>query len=294
MPDAISILKDKKLDIIRLKEFQQKPAPFTPGEPLFWDDPHISGQMLATHLDPDTDLASRKPETIDKSVGWLMGALGLEQGDKLLDLGCGPGLYANRFAQLGIEVTGVDYSKRSIEYARSYAEMMGLEITYRYENYLDLEDQGLYDAAVLIFGDYCVLDPAGRRKLLHNIYRALRPRGRFAMDVSSLNLSGHQTEKDSWYAADAGFWRPTPHLVLENGFKYPDKMIYLDQYIVIDENGRMTVYRNWFQDFDQAMIVDELEAAGFDVLSVWSDLTGTPYQEESEWIGVVAGKISIP
>ncbi len=290
MPDAISILKDHELDFTKLMEYQVKPAPFASGEPLFWDDPHISGQMLATHLDPDTDLASRKPETIDRSVGWMMTALDLKPGDKLLDLGCGPGLYANRFAQLGIDVTGVDYSKRSIEYARSYAEMVGLEITYRYEDYLDLADEALYDAAVLIFGDYCVLDPEGRQQLLRNIHRALKLGGKFVMDVSSVHLEDHQEEKSSWYAAKAGFWRPTPHLVLETGFKYPEEMIYLDQYIVIDEDGTTAVYRNWFQDFDRELIVAELESSGFDVLSLWSDLTGTPYQEGSEWIGLVARK----
>ena len=293
MTEKNSVLNSKdELDIQVLSELQTRPVPFTPGEPLFWDDPHISGQMLATHLDPDTDLASRKPETIDKSVGWIMGTLDLEPGDMLLDLGCGPGLYANRFAQLGIDVTGVDYSKRSIAYARDYADMMGLEITYRYENYLDLKDEALYDAVVLIFGDYCVLDPEGRRQLLGNIHRALKPGGVFVMDVTSVHLPSHQEDKCSWYAAEAGFWRPNPHLVLENGFKYPEEMIFLDQYIVIDEDGEVTIYRNWFQDFDYDLIVDELRKNSFDVLSLWSDLTGTPFREDSEWIGVVAQKRS--
>jgi len=280
-----------RLDLHIFQELQRKPVPFTPGELLFWDDPHISGQMLATHLDPNTNLASRKPDTIDKSVAWMMAELDLQAGDHLLDLGCGPGLYANRFAQLGVRVTGVDYSMRSIKYARNYAEMLGLDINYRYQNYLDLEDGGLYDAAVLIFGDYCVLIPEERQKLLANVHRALKPGGSFVLDVSTPHLADHQGEKCSWYAADAGFWRSTPHLVLENGFEYPEEKIYLDQYIVIEEgDGGLMVYRNWFQDFDREMIVEELREGGFEVLSVWNDLTGTPYEESSEWVGVVAKK----
>ena len=75
----------------QLIALQERPAPFTPGEPLFWDDPHISAQMLEFHLNPEVEAASRKPETIDRSVQWLIAALGLEPGDTLLDLGCGPG-----------------------------------------------------------------------------------------------------------------------------------------------------------------------------------------------------------
>ncbi|MDF1521065.1 MAG: class I SAM-dependent methyltransferase [Brevefilum sp.] len=282
------IISPGQLDLSRLKSLQRKPAPFTPGEPLFWDDPHISGQMLAVHLDPDTDLASRKPETIDKSVAWMMTELGLQAGDHLLDLGCGPGLYANRFAQLGVRVTGVDYSRRSIEYARNYAKMLDLDIIYRYQNYLDLEDEVLYDAAVLIFGDYCVLKLAERQKLLAKVHRALKPGGFFVLDVSTPHLADHQGEKSSWYASEAGFWRSTQHLMLENGFAYPDEMIYLDQYIVIEGDGSLTAYRNWFQDFDREMIVSELENAGFHVQSLWGELTGEPYEESSEWVGVVA------
>ncbi|NTU54630.1 MAG: hypothetical protein HGA79_00090 [Anaerolineales bacterium] len=47
--------------ISQLIELQQKPEPFTPGEPLFWDDPHISKQMLDVHLNPNIEAASRKP-----------------------------------------------------------------------------------------------------------------------------------------------------------------------------------------------------------------------------------------
>lgn len=52
--------------IAQLIELQHKPEPFTPGEPLFWDDPHISSQMLQYHMDPKTEAASRRPETIDR------------------------------------------------------------------------------------------------------------------------------------------------------------------------------------------------------------------------------------
>ena len=56
------------MNIEIIKQLQEKPEPFTPGEPLFWDDPHISAQMLKWHLNPENDVASRRPVTIQKSV----------------------------------------------------------------------------------------------------------------------------------------------------------------------------------------------------------------------------------
>ena len=277
--------------IPQLIPFQQKPAPFTPGEPLFWNDPHISSQMLAVHLDPNIEAASRKAETIDRSVRWLIETLGLQTGASLLDLGCGPGLYASRFAQAGFHVTGVDYSRRSTEYATKYASEHALNITYRYQNYLELQDENRYDAAFLIYGDFCPLNPEQRARLLQNIQRALKPGGKFALDVTTREHRKRYGNKNSWYAAESGFWKPGPHLVLEEGFDYPEQALWLDQYTVIEADGKLSVYRNWFQDYTPETIMEELSQGGFTVEGFWGDLTGAPYSPASEWIGLVVHRI---
>ncbi len=278
-----------KIDAIL--QLQEKPAPFTPGETLFWDDPHISAQMLAAHLNPNNDQASRRPEIISQSVDWLMAALALQPGDAVLDLGCGPGLYAVCLAERGLHVTGVDYSRRSIQYAQQYAREHHLAITYRYQDYLKLADQGKFQAALLIYGDLCPLAPEQRRQLLQNIYRALQPGGHFVLDVTTRNHRRKHGNRNGWYAVKKGFWKPGPHLVLEEGFDYPEEAIYLDQSIVIEESGKISVYRNWFQDYDRDSITRELEEAGFAVQSAWSNLWGTPYADDTDWIGLVTRKV---
>ncbi|MCJ7433897.1 MAG: class I SAM-dependent methyltransferase [Anaerolineales bacterium] len=277
------------LDLIL--QLQQKPEPFTLGEPLFWDDPHISTQMLKAHLNPDNDLASRRPEIIQRSVDWLVSSLRLRSGDAVLDLGCGPGLYAARLAEKGLWVTGVDYSRRSIDHATQYAAEHQLDICYRHQDYLALEDENLYNAAFLIYGDYCPLSPAQRKVLLGNVHRALKPGGYFVLDVTTRTHRKKHGNRNKWYAVEKGFWKQGPHLVLEEGFDYPEKSIFLDQTIVIEESGKVLVYRNWFQDFSRETITAELEAGGFVVQSVWNDLVGTSCAEDTEWIGIVARKI---
>ena len=276
--------------ISQLIELQQKPAPFTPGEPWFWDDPHISTQMLKFHLNPDVDAASRRPEIIDLSVNWLIEQLALKPGDSLLDLGCGPGLYATRFARAGLGVTGIDYSRRSIDYAIKYANENSLDITYRYQNYLEFTEENRYDAALLIYGDFCPLNPEQRARLLQNVYRALKPNGKFVLDVSTRTHRKKHATKNNWYALENGFWKPGPHLVLEAGFDYREESIWLDQYTVIEAIGKASVYRNWFQDYTPETIKTELDQGHFIVESLWGDLTGQAYTVESEWIGLITRK----
>lgn len=275
------------LDIDELLRYQERPRLFAPGEPLFWTDPHIAQQMLALHLDPNTDLASRRLETIERTAAWIVDILGLKPGDSVIDLGCGPGLYAGHLARHGLQVTGVDFSQNSIDYAVEAASREGLAITYRCQDYLELDDANQFAAALLIYGDFCPLAPEQRARLLANVRRALKPGGHFVLDVSTPHLRQRGGLKNGWYAALGGFWKPVPHLVLEQGFAYAGD-IYLDQYLVIEASGKVSAYRNWFQDYTPETIRTELEAGGFKVDSMWSDLAGTAFQPGSDWIGVVA------
>jgi SAM-dependent methyltransferase len=273
--------------ISQLQPLQQKPAPFTPGEPLFWDDPYISQQMLAAHLSPNTDAASRKPEKIDQIIAHLGSVLGWQPGDRVLDMGCGPGLYTSRLAAQGLRVSGVDYSHRSIDYATEYARQHNLDIDYHWLNYLELTDAGLYDTVLLIYGDFCPLSPAQRSQLLGNVRRALKPGGKFVFDVTTRETRKKNWTVNKWYVGEGGFWSPNRCLILNEGFDYPDQYIFLDQFIVIEEDGRVKVYRNWFQDYDLPMITAELEQSGFKVLHAWGGLAGEALTPQSEWIGLV-------
>ena len=100
----------------RLFQSLQKPSLWQRSAEPFWDDEHISKGMLEAHLNPDWDAASRKHSFIDLSVKWISNII--PAGGKILDLGCGPGLYTKRLSDMGYDVTGMDYSRRSIAYAK--------------------------------------------------------------------------------------------------------------------------------------------------------------------------------
>ena len=102
-----------------LKKYTTKPQLNAPSTNEFWDDEHISKGMLEAHLNPNWDAATRKPEFLDKSVNWITKIAPSSQYKFLLDLGCGPGLYAERFNSARYSVTGVDFSKRSIAMQRN-------------------------------------------------------------------------------------------------------------------------------------------------------------------------------
>lgn len=287
--NKINLVDHSQLDIGRLRELCRRPEPFVPGEPLFWNDPHISLQMLESHLQPDSDGASRKRETIERTVNWLHTLLPIPADAKVIDLGCGPGLYCTRMHQLGWNVTGMDYSQRSIAYAKQAAEQAGHDIRYIYQDYLTLDHQEQYDAALLIYYDIGVFDDQRRDQVIERTRLALKPGGYFVFDV--VTAKGAQMVKQvgrRWQAADSGFWRPGPHLVLQETFHYPEVAAWVDQYVVVDQNGGTAVYRNWDHYYTPEAICPALERLGFEVVAIYGDLMGTPLDAQSAALGVVA------
>ena len=73
------------------------------------------------------------------------------QGKQLLDLGCGPGIYSELLYDKGFSVTGIDFSKRSIEYAQNHARETNRKIRYSYQNYLEMNYENEFDVIILIY-----------------------------------------------------------------------------------------------------------------------------------------------
>lgn len=276
-----------KLD--ELIKLSNRPALFTPGEKLFWNDPHISKQMLAAHLDLATDRASYQPEIIDKIVEFIIRYLGLKKGDRILDAGCGPGLYCERFANAGFDVTGIDISENSIKYAKESAASKGLNIVYINENYLNMKFYNAFDAVFIIWQDFCVLSHDDRAQFLDKVFNALRPEGYFVFDASTPYSEEEAEQQCNWYACNQGFWSADPHFVLENNFYYPEETTHLFQCIVAT-NDETKVYRLYQAHYTRESITELLMSHGFRIVDIFEDLAGREYQVTSKTMGVFAQK----
>ncbi len=264
------------------------PQPFTPGAEL-WNDPHISGEMLKAHLAPDTDAASYKPDTITSICRYLPEVMGLKKGAAIVDLGCGPGLYARELTGQGFSVTGVDRSESSIRYASELNA--GRQAMFMNASYLEPFGESCFDAAIMISKDYGVLSPECRRTLLYNIHAALKPGGYLALDVHSLHDFARlqQSAAPHWEAASFGFWRPCPYVALSKTYFFPELSVSCDLHAVLDED--FTVYRIWQTYFSPETIRQELAQGGFTVKAVWGNLKGEPIRDDSPVIGVLCQKV---
>ncbi len=275
-----------------LEGINSRPEPFQyyTAEEL-WTDEHTSSKMLEYHLNESIDISSRNKKFIDHSVEWISSYFSVDNKTNVIDFGCGPGLYTTLLAELGAKVTGIDFSKRSIEYARKTAHEKSLEIDYLLQNYLTYETNKKFDLITMIMCDYCALSPDQRKELLQKFYSLLKPDGSVLLDVYSLN-SFNQKEESATYELNqlSGFWSPEDYYCFVNTFKYEKEKVILEKYTIVEKNRIRVVY-NWLQYFSQESLKTEFEKNNFKVENIYSDVAGSTFDSENGEMAIVIKKV---
>lgn len=286
---SMRIIQDSKIDLHTLNNLIAKPEIFTKSTDKFWDDEHISSQMLQFHLNPEVEAASKTKATIEKESDFIIRTTGMSEGKTVIDLGCGPGLYVREFAKTGARVTGVDFSERSINYANENIKPGYDNVEFMRENYLELNFKESFDIATLIYYDFCALNTKEQKRLLSNVYGALKDCGMFILDVltEQNKISPSTTVSVS---EGGGFWRPNSYIEIYNTYVYEEPLTEGRQYTIIEEDGTTRVIRIYHRLFGLEEIRRMLNDHGFVVEGIYKNLKGEALDEGSETFGIVARK----
>ena len=274
-------------DVLQKINERPKPYEFNTVADL-WADDYVSKQMLACHLNEDIDLSSRNGKFIRRSLEWIVQRFGVTSGTSIADFGCGPGLYALPLARHGASVVGIDFSKRSIDYAWEQAQKENLAIKYVHQDYLRYEPEEQFDLIMMIFCDLCAISPDNRALLLRKFSRHLKPGGHLLLDVCALPGYAERKESSSLeFSPHDGFWTAAPHHVFLNTFKYDTEKIILDKYSIVEANHEHTVY-NWLQYFSPDSLAAEFNACGLKITGLFANVAGDPYNESASEFAVIA------
>jgi len=141
-----------------------------------------------------------------QEIDHLVGALGLSEGDRVLDVGCGPGRHAHELARRGIVVHGIDISQPFVDLAErdappgaTFERLDARSLSTR----ADLA--GAFDAVICLcqgaFG--LMTTDGGDDTVVAGMAHALRPGGRLALSAfSSYFVVKYHTE--ATFDADTG------------------------------------------------------------------------------------------
>jgi SAM-dependent methyltransferase len=222
----------------------------TADAPEHWFEPvadHLGGAYLRYSFTMGTD----------QEVRFLVDALGLRPGMRVLDVGCGPGRHAHALAGRGLEVVGVDISQRFVDLASRDAPPGA---TFLRVDARSLTFDAEFDAAIslcqgafgLAGGPGAPLDGDG--EVLDGIARALRPGGVAAVSAFSAYFQLRYLEDADRFDAGAG--------------------VNHERTEVRDEQGRPTEVDLWTTCFTPRELRLLAARAGLRVRALWSVTPG--------------------
>jgi 2-polyprenyl-3-methyl-5-hydroxy-6-metoxy-1,4-benzoquinol methylase len=188
----------------------------------------------------------------EQEVEFLVAALGLQPGDRVLDVGCGPGRHAHALARRGFRAHGVDIAERFVELATEHAPDGA---TFERLDARDLAVDGEYDAVIsLCQGAFGLLLGTDDDGVLDRIARAVRPGGRVAVSGFSAYFQLRFLEATDTFDADRG--------------------VNHERATVKDEAGRDAEFDLWTTCFTPRELRLLAERAGLVAEHVWSVAPG--------------------
>ena len=279
----------KLIDILTRKS---PPEPWAEGDNIPWHEPGFSRRMLREHLTQSHDLASRRSEKIDTHVDWIHGEVLSGNSTRILDLGCGPGLYASRLARLGHRCVGIDFSPASIEYARERAVEGALDCEYIHADIRSAEYGYGYGLAMLIFGEFNVLKPSDAARILRKAHDALEAGGILLLEAHTNEAIEEFGQRPaSWYASESGLFSDAPHLCLQENYWDAGVGAITRRYFIIDSaSGEVTRYAQSMKAYTEEQYRAVLEEAGFADVRFHASLIGSDDPPQSSLLVITAGK----
>lgn len=271
----------------RIYNRPERPSPWADGGNLPWDDPAFSQRMLREHLDESHGAASRQTHERVLQIDWLWGQLGLAAGMRLLDVTCGPGLYAVPLAQRGINVVGIDFAPAAIDYANKLAQESAVShrCTFRQENVHQLSlRSNRYDAAILLYGQLAVMTREQANRLLSSICNALKPGGALLIELLD-QTRVDKTDSTWWFTDDTGLWGNAPFLHLGERYWNDAKKTSTERFITLHlETGVLDEIVLSDQSYAVLEMTDILHSVGFATVSTHRAWDNLPLYDAEEWI----------
>jgi SAM-dependent methyltransferase len=268
-----------------LKTIYDRPQPAVPwrdGENLPWDEPGFSERMLREHLDQSHGAASRRLPEIRAMVQVMSGWLGLREGSRLLDVTCGPGLYAAEFARRGVAVTGIDFGPASVRYAREHCAGLPVEIHLGDVREMDFAGRD-FDAAIYLYGQFTVLKPEESLDVLRRIRAALRPGAPLLLEI--LEDAAIDKKNSAWWYTDrGGLWGDFPYLHLGERTWDAERRAIIERFYILNlENGKLDSYGLSDQAYTAEMLGEMLAEAGFTNMTTHPAWDKLALNDAPEW-----------
>jgi cyclopropane-fatty-acyl-phospholipid synthase len=148
-----------------------------------WLDPGMT-YSAAVFRDAEEPLA----EAQERKYAEVLGRLGARPGERILEIGCGWGGFAEHAARRGLYVTGITLSREQLEHATQRIAAAGLadRVELRLQDYRDLTERFDHVVSIEMFE---AVGEAYWADYFATVHRCLRPGGRASLQVIAIDAA---------------------------------------------------------------------------------------------------------
>jgi len=226
---------------------------------------------------------SQRLAATPEQAGQLIRLLGLKPGQRILDLCCGPGRFSLEFARRGFGVTGVDLNRAYLVEGRRAARREKLAVEFVRADMRRFARPGTFEAAINVFTSFGYFkSPADDLRVCRNVYRSLRPGGRFLVELLGKEGLARRYQCRDWFELDGAFMLQERTPV--------DGWSALEQRWILVRNGRAREFRMWLRLYSASELRGLLRRAGFARVEAFGGLDGSAYDSEARRLTVVGRK----
>lgn len=266
-----------------------------------WDDRGFSERMLTMHLSQDHDMASRREKLIEQHVQWIQRRILKNKKSRILDVGCGPGLYVKKLTDLGHECRGIDFSPASIEYARQNCK----EASFLLEDMREADYGNDFDVALLLFGEINVFSPQECKIIMDKLYSCLKPGGEILIEAHLFEAVKRMGQAPkSWFRSGGkcldpthwvdsvmndGLFSENPHIALVENNWLEEERVALTNFWILEEAKPVSHYVSTTQAYSDQEYRTLFEGARFRNMAM-HNAYGEPLTESSNFQVLTAVK----
>jgi SAM-dependent methyltransferase len=180
----------------------------TPGpeEPGWFND--LAAFLGEAYWAPNTTRVQAFTAGTEQEIDFLVDALALSPGARVLDAGCGPGRHSLALARRGFDVVGIDLSPDFVRLARESAVELDVAERAQFDvaDVRDLPFATEFDAVIcLCQGGFGLLGGGrGEADALGALAAALRPGGRLAVSAFNAYFALRHQEPGDTFDATTG------------------------------------------------------------------------------------------
>jgi SAM-dependent methyltransferase len=197
-----------------------------------------------------------------REAQFILNSLNVGDGGRILDLCCGFGRHTIEMAKRNYKMVGLDLSLSLLQKALNEAQRRKLSIKFIHGDVRELNFNGIFDAAFCYHTSFGYFDDKTNFKVLCGVFQALKPGGRFLLEVINRDFIVQQLPNRKW-------WEGSECLFLEEvSFNYKTSVLHNKRTFIYDDNRPPWEQYIYIRLYSLHELQSLLQLAGFKILKV--------------------------